>query len=336
MTIHFMRFLPLPVCIVLALAVAFAATSLSPQRYIATARVLAPTGMDAAAGLPSRVLKIEHVAGDPRTAAELVAREMETRASGLKVLDGPSVRPEAREYNLNLAIGGLLGLGLGVGLVVARERRRRPVRGEAQLIATLGAPLFATRTFQDSALDALARQLLQQWLIGEQVLVPVASALPGEGRTRLAAELALRFSRLGERTLLLDADFRSPSLHRVLGLRNREGLADLLGGRPVQFTECGPNLAAMVAGSVRGDPLDLLRGERLHALLAASAKHFRVIVVDTPALSRGPDLQIFAALARGALVVSRRSRAEAAALGRLRATLEQCSARVISTVVNPA
>jgi len=329
------RFVPLPICVAATLALAWAFTTLSPNRYIATARVLAPAGMDSAAGLPSRVLKIEHIAHDPRVAADFVAREVEARASGLKVLDGPSVRPEARGYGVNLAVGGLLGLGLGAGLVIARERRRRPVRGEAQLIATLGEPIFATRTFQESALDALAKQLLDHWFVGEQVLLPVVSALPGEGRTRLATELALRFSRLGVRTLLLDADFRSPGLHRALGLKNREGLADLLAGRPVQFAECAQDLAAMVAGSVRGDPLELLRGERLHALLAASAKHFRVIIVDTPAASRGPDLQIFAALARGALVVSQRSRAEAAALESLRGTLEQASARVISTVVNP-
>ena len=335
MTLQLSRFLPLPVCIAATLAVAWALTVLSPNRYIATARVLAPPGMGAAAGLPSRVLKIEHVAGDPRAAAEFVTREVQQRAGALQVLDGPSVRPQARRYAFNLTLGGLLGVGLGAGLVIAAERRRRPVRGEAQLVATLGEPLFATRTFQDEALDALARQLLQQWLVGEQVLLPVVSAGAGEGRTKLAVELALRFARLGERTLLLDADFRSPGLHRALGLKNREGLADLLGGRPVQFAECAPNLAAMVAGRVKGDPLELLRGERLHALLAASAKHFRVIVVDTPALVRGPDLQIFAALARGALVVSRRSQAEAQALSRLRASLEQCSARVIATVVNP-
>ncbi|MGQ0651321.1 MAG: CpsD/CapB family tyrosine-protein kinase [Betaproteobacteria bacterium] len=329
------RFLPLPICAAATLALAWAFTALSPNRYIATARVLAPAGMDTAAGLPSRVLKIEHVADDPRAAAQFVTREVETRASGLQILDGPSVRPEARGYGLNLAIGGALGLGLGAGLVVARERRRRPVRGEAQLIAALGEPIFAARTFQDAALDALAKQLLEQWFVGEQVLLPVVSALPAEGRTRLATELALRFSRLGARTLLLDADLRSPGLHRALGLRNREGLADLLAGRPVQFAECAQDLAAMVAGSVRGDPLELLRGERLHALLAASARHFRAIVIDTSAATRGPDLQIFAALARGALVVSQRSRAEAAALERLRATLEQASARVISTVVNP-
>lgn len=335
MRFDFTRFLLLPVCIAATLTVAFAATALSPQRYIATARVLAPPGMDAAAGLTSRVLKIEHVAADPRAAAEFVTREVQQRAGALQVLDGPSVRPEARSYGLNLALGGLLGFGLGTGLVLTRERRRRPVRGEAQLIATLGEPLFATRTFQDEALDALAKQLLQQWLVGDQVLLPVVSAGSGEGRTKLASELALRFARLGERTLLLDADFRTPGLHRAVGLKNREGLADLLGGRPVQFAEIAPNLAAMVAGRVKGDPLELLRGERLHALLAASAKHFRVIVVDTPALVRGPDLQIFAALARGALVVSRRSQADADALARLRGTLEQCSARVIATVVNP-
>lgn len=335
MTPQLSRFLPLPVCAAATLAIAWAVTTLSPNRYIATARVLAPVGMDAAAGLPSRVIKIEHAADDPRAAAEFVAREIETRAQGLKLLDGPSVRPDARRYGFNLTLAGALGLGLGAGLVIARERRRRPVRGEAQLIATLGEPLFATRMLQDSALDALAKQLLDQWFVGEQVLLPVVSALPGEGRTKLATELALRFSRMGARTLLIDADFRSPGLHRALGLKNREGLADLLAGRPVQFAECGPDLAAMIAGRVRGDPLELLRGERLHALLAASAKHFRVIIIDTPALTHGPDLQIFSALARGALVVSQRSTAEAQALGRLRAALEQSSARVIATVVNP-
>jgi Mrp family chromosome partitioning ATPase len=334
MRIDVKHFLPLPIAFCSGLAVAFSLSLLSPKRYIAEAELLMPRNGSS----ESRVQRIEYVALDPRAAEDFVTRRLVEE--GGEVLSPPSVRALRAQREWTLAFGGLAGLLAGAALVVARLRRRRPVRGEAALAAALGEPLFATRLFQPEALDGLCKQLLAHWFTADHPILPVASALPGEGRSRLALELARRFAALGEKTLLIDADLRSPSLHRALRLKNAGGLANILAGQQsgltnAGFQEAGPNLAVLTAGHPEGDPLELLRGERLHALLAAVAKHFRAIVIDVPAAARGPDFEIFAALGRGALVVTRRSRADVAGLERLRGELERCSARVVATVVDP-
>ena len=82
-------------------------------------------------------------------------------------------------------------------------------------------------------LRALRTQLLIRWAqagVGRRVLV-VASATPGEGRSYVAANLALAFAQLGERTLLIDADLRAPRQHRIFDAPDAAGLAAILTGR---------------------------------------------------------------------------------------------------------
>jgi Mrp family chromosome partitioning ATPase len=127
---------------------------------------------------------------------------------------------------------------------------------------------------------------------------------------------------------------RTPALHRALRLPNRAGLADFLAGRKYRLQRAG-KLAVLVAGRCREDPLELLSRKRLQALLAAAGNRYGVVIVATPAAHSGPDLQIFAAVAGGALVAARRSE-QAPALARLRRLLEPCRARVVGTVLAPA
>jgi len=226
------------------------------------------------------------------------------------------------------------GAGLLAFLVIAlrRRRRRRPVRNESDLVEALGKPLLAARPAREAALRELCRQLLEHWFAEGRALLPVVSADGGEGRTRIAAELAAIFAGMGVRTLLIDADLRSPGQHREFRIANRGGLAEFLAERSVQPAVCGENLAVLVAGSAGADPLELLSRPRLREFVAAAARPFRVILVDTPAASRGPDLEIFAALAGGALVVQRRN-ADQAGLPGLRRMLETARARTVSVVL---
>ena len=208
---------------------------------------------------------------------------------------------------------------------------RPRVRSEVELLAVIGEPLLAARPRRPEALRALSQQLLEHWFNGSHTLLPIVSVGAQDGRTSLAAELAEAFAAMGERTLLIDADFRSPSLHRRYALPNSGGLADLLDGRGVRLAACRENLALLVAGEVREDPLELLSRERLRHFLGAAARPFRVVLIDTPAANRGPDHEMFAALAGGALLVVRKGE-DAARLARLRRRLTRCRAKPVATV----
>jgi len=149
----------------------------------------------------------------------------------------------------------------------------------------------------------------------------------------VAVELAQLFASMGERTLLIDADFRSPSLHRAFQLKNEGGLADLLADRPVRLAAGGENLAVLVAGRGRAEPLELLSRARLRTFLDAAAHPFSIVLIDTPAAQSGPDLEIFAAVAGGALLVVRPGE-DAARLSRLRRQLTRCNALPVASIFN--
>jgi protein-tyrosine kinase len=226
----------------------------------------------------------------------------------------------------NLMLAAVAGLGAGAIFLPSGGRR---VCSENQLVAVLGTSLLAARP---AAPHALAQQLLAHWFRRGRPVLPVVSAERGTGSTRTVAELGRALAALGERTLLIDADFRSPRLHTEFRLANRGGLADFLEGRKAALAHCADNLSVLVAGRSGADPLELLSDERVQALLAAASRHYSVVLVDTPAAACGPDLQLFAAFGGGALVVARRA-ANPHGLERLRKLLAGCKAQVVGTVI---
>ena len=131
-----------------------------------------------------------------------------------------------------------LAFALGAGVRFWEKHRRRTVRSERELLEVIGPPLLAARPLRPEALRALSQQLLKYWFNGSRTLLPVISVGAQDGRTSLAAALAETFAAVGERTLLIDADFRAPSLHHRYHLKNSGGLADLLDGRVVRLAAC--------------------------------------------------------------------------------------------------
>ena len=296
-----------------------------PVRYAASARVMMPD---------DQIVSITNAADDPLSAARPVSEQVAAylRSKG-QLIDPPMVRAQRPSLALSLALGGAAGLGGALTLLFFQYRRRRPVRTEGDLVAALGPPLLAARPARAETMRPLCIQLLEHWFTEERQLLAIVGADAGEGRSRFAAQLAVAFAELGHKTLLIDGDFRAPGVHRTFRLPNTHGLADFLQYKQVSLASAGADLAVMVAGSAMPDPLDLLSRPRLAAFLAEARKHFRVVLIDTPAAARGPDFEIFAALAGGALVLTRRARADATALRQLRGALMRCGARLVTTVV---
>lgn len=229
----------------------------------------------------------------------------------------------------NLAVAGVAGLAAGS---VFLPSRRKQLRSETQLVKALGEPLLAARPL---AAPTLAAQLVEHWFRRGRPVLPIVSAERRVGRTRAAVQLAQALAAMGEKTLLIDADFRSPGVHDELGLPNRDGLTDFLEGRGAVLAHRGDHLSVLVAGASGTDPLDLLSRPRMQALLAESARRYSAVLVDTPASASGPDLQLFAAFGGGARVVTRRSdRPEG--LKRLRELLTPCKACIVGAVLDPA
>lgn len=209
---------------------------------------------------------------------------------------------------------------------------RRAVRHESEVVAALGEPLLAAHPSSAPALRALAGQLAEYWFIGARRVLPLVGVRAGGRAAALLCELAASLAARGLRTLLIDADLRSPRLHARFGVPRGKGLADYLELRGLDTVSLGEHLALVTAGTARDDPLELLSRARLRRLLAAMAARFDALLVGTPAAERGPDFEIFAAVAGGALVFAGED-TPAGELASLRRRLVRCRARVVGTVL---
>jgi protein-tyrosine kinase len=189
-------------------------------------------------------------------------------------------------------------------------------------------------------LRAVRTQLLIRWFNPEAGRRMLAVASPGarEGRSFVAANLAVVFSQLGQRTLLIDADFRAPRQHSLFNVSDRFGLSSVLCGRAdlgVAVPVPGMSgLSVLSAGPIPPNPLELLSRPSFPALLQRAQAEFDVILLDTPAATDYADAQSIAFRTRDALVISRRDHTRVGDTERVMRDLNDAAARVVGTVMN--
>lgn len=193
---------------------------------------------------------------------------------------------------------------------------------------------------QAEALRAIRNRLTRDAGRGDRTLNAIAIVSPGrrDGKTFLAANLAVALAQRGERTVIVDADLRGPRLHEIFQLEPGVGLAGVLGGRtdlqalrPVAGV---PGLAVLPAGQVPPNPLELIERPAFDQLLGALQARFDHVVVDTAAAAWGADPFAVADRCHGALLVARRDRVTMAALQTLVATLGEGPSRLAGMVMN--
>ena len=191
---------------------------------------------------------------------------------------------------------------------------------------------------QSEILRDLRTQLVLHWVNAEHKALVVASANPRDGRSYLAANLAVVFAQLGGKTLLIDGDMRHPCQHRIFGQGNGPGLAQVLSGRlgaeAAARVPYFDNLWLLPAGAAPPNPLELLSAPGFPRLLQEFRGQFDLILIDTPAAARGSDARVIGARADGALVIARADRTRAAELDRLCRTMNGSGTPVVGTVLN--
>jgi protein-tyrosine kinase len=192
------------------------------------------------------------------------------------------------------------------------------------------------------AIRTLRTELMLRWFDDRRRVLAIASPERFEGRSYLSANLAVSFAQQGARTLLIDADLRCSTQHRLLGVPNRCGLSTLLGDPQVKPTEAIfgftdlPNLALLPAGPLPPNPLELLGQTAFSQLLSQLALRYDVVLIDTPAAARHADAQLCASRAGGALVVARRNRTQHEALRTLMQSIAASGTVIVGTTFNQA
>jgi succinoglycan biosynthesis transport protein ExoP len=254
----------------------------------------------------------------------------------------------------NLALGAVLGLVLGFSLALIRQRTDRSIRNRADISAAAGVDPVAwvredpdlrrshvlVKTSAPATVESFRALRLNVEHLGRgsrpKVFV-LASALPGQGTTTVAVNVAISLARSGSRVLLVDGDLRRPRIARYLSMaEDGPGLSDVLRG-DVEFgaavrTWQGGPLVVLGAGSTV-DSDEALSQPRLEALFATMRETYDVVIIDGPPLLSVVDAAAIAASADGCLLVARFA-AKRDELTDAAAVLERIGVRPLGVVVN--
>lgn len=189
-------------------------------------------------------------------------------------------------------------------------------------------------------LRMLRTQLLIRWYSPDAEHRALAIVSPGsaEGRSFIAANLAVGFAQLGYRTLLLDADMRSPRQHTLFNVPEATGLSAVLTGRAdvravFPVPRCS-GLSVLPAGNLPPNPQELLSRPAFALVLKELQKEYDVVLIDTPPAKLYADVQSIAFRAGIALVVARRNFTRVADAADVVKGLSDSGVRVVGTVMN--
>lgn len=234
-------------------------------------------------------------------------------ANNVSVVDRaePPLFPYKPDLHRNLMFGLAVGLILGLCMVFLLEYLDDSFKFPDEIERTLGValmgivPLVSQRRDQEhsvafevhaqprspiaEAYRSLRTALQFSTSEGAPRRLLVTSTTRDEGKSTTALALAINFAQMGQKVLLIDADMRNPSVHKQLGMPNEVGLSNLLSGdygadRLIAPTVI-PFLSVMTAGPIPPNPVDLLLGPKLAAVLDQATSHgIQYVIVDAPPL----------------------------------------------------
>jgi len=276
------------------------------------------------------------------------------RSLGAILIDSGQLKPEdaervlqyQKEQNLRFGEAAMrLGLISEAELQFALSRQfsyayLRKTPGDVQPLSDELVAAYQPFSSRVEQLRAIRSQLMLRWFdrAEERQVLTVVGAERGEGRTYLAANLAIVFSQLGERTLLVDADMRTPRQHYLFFLENQIGFSTLLAGRSreeaiVRIPDLA-GLSILPAGPTPPNPLELLNRVNFDEFMIQAKGAYDVIIVDTPAMSIGEDAAMIAVRTGAALAVARSGSTRVSAFTDLVRGLMDAGVSVVGSVLN--
>jgi tyrosine-protein kinase len=265
--------------------------------------------------------------------------------------------PVSPNVPMNLAIGLVSGLFLGIVLAFVRDYFDDSVKTKETVdrvagVSTLGlipkvsADSELVTVTHPSAPAAEAFRLLRTSVkflgIERQVrVVQVTSPSPGEGKTMVAANLAVAFAQAGDRVVLVGGDLRRPRMEEVLDVPLTPGLTAVLIGdvtlpQAIQTAEGVPNLSVLPAGYPPPNPSELLSGERARRLIDVLGQTYDVVVIDCPPVLPVTDALVLARMADTTLLVTSANKTSKRSLTRAVELLRQVDAPLSGAVLNSA
>ena len=303
------------------------------------------------------------------------------RSSNIRIVDPALVPsfPSRPQKGRNILLAFLVGLVGGVGLAYLREYLDNTIKSPDDVQNLAGLPCLAVvpafagrngralarlskqastangdsrvelvslhqpKSLVSEAFRALRTSLLLSQADHAPQVILVTSALPREGKTTAAANLAITLAQLGDRTILVDSDLRKPGVRRALNLPNGHthevGLSSYLAGvitlRDIIVSHPNvPNLDAIATGPIPPNPADLLSSHRMAEAIGDLRQQYKFIVIDSPPIMAATDAVIVSALSDGVLLVVWSNETPKQAFSRTRELLSAVKGRLLGVVLN--
>ena len=271
---------------------------------------------------------------------------------------------ESRNIMLNVVLGALIGLTLGALIVAMIEYMDDRVQSPDQLKQTLNSNFLGAIGRLPIADEGKKHPLPDELIVARLPRHPISEAYrairtnirfanvdgtvntflvtspnPGDGKSTTTANLAISMAQMELSVLLIDADMRKPTQHKLFRVRNTTGLSNALFDEAQNYRnyihKTGlPNLTLMPSGVLPPNPAELLSSQRLRLLLTHLQGEFDLIIFDTPPLLAVTDAAILGSVIGNSVLVINAKRTKQTALQQAAGSLRNVNGRLLGVVMN--
>ncbi|MGN6219642.1 MAG: polysaccharide biosynthesis tyrosine autokinase [Microbacterium sp.] len=277
---------------------------------------------------------------------------------------GKPTKPIFPDVNTAVLVGGVLGLGFGIAFALVRTVSDRRIRmgddieartgvsvvgtipvaeglsRESRIVAPADPAATGNRFAVSESFRSLRTNLQFMDVDNPPRTVVVTSPLPGDGKSMVAANIAVALAESGRPVVLVDGDLRRSTVAETFGLPRGAGLTDVLSGRAdlidvMHRTPVSEHLVVLTAGSVPPNPSEVLGSARMRTLLSDLAKH-AMVIVDAPPLLPVTDSAILAHQTDGAILVVGLGKTTYDLVAKAQDALAKASGRLLGIVLNRA
>jgi capsular exopolysaccharide synthesis family protein len=330
-------------------------------------------GLGASVIVDTQVIALTYTGADPASAArianavaEAFVDEIDRLAVPRSADDEPAVdvsiidravtptTPITPNTTRNIVLAVLIGLLGGVGLAFVIDQLDVTIKhrddiealglqslGSIPRLDTHGQEVYVERDSQGLGGEAFRKLRTSIGFINLESptrTILVTSPVAQEGKTTTALNLAVAYALGGLRTVLVEADLRRPSLHRVFGMVGTNGLTTAIVGE-VSLTDAimqtdTRNLSVIVAGAIPPNPVELLGSDQMAGLLERLERMFDVVIVDSPPVAPVADPATLAARCGGVVLVVRAGKTDRRRIVDTARVLERAGGHLLGVVLN--
>lgn len=283
--------------------------------------------------------------------------------SSWKVLEPPLIptRPSSPDIEKSLITGAFIGLVLGVLSALLLNRLDQRIREVEEIKELIDIPLLASIPMTEvaslsarvgqgilpsssyyafkEALSSLALNLRYLGTDNTMKVIAFTSSVPSEGKSTLTYNLAIILSALGYKVLLVDADMRKPTVHKLTKLSNKVGLSKALATLSpwqdlIQVADDKGDLHVLTSGSIPPNPMLLLESAKMTALIQEWRKEYDYVLIDTPPVIGITDAQCLTSKVDTFILVAAINRSTRSGISRALEVLTTARANVSGLLIN--